>query len=838
MDECIVANVREKRAAEGEFGIGSEESVLIEAHFTKRVCLYGAYTVYVMAVLSEQQQRYMRIFLERCPHQRDAELHEYVNSSQDTMFVQMFVMSRPGELESIFIDLDDFVDTVSASLEDTAEGSQWGEWRARVQNCKDVPEFVMTAVMQLDHTFITRAFPYLAQNLWRVGTALANGVRPHQSVLRAMHLFARRVDVGEWYKHANIAIQRVSPGSLRTSPAGASPMSPSLRIDVPNSASMSLMVQVLAYDRVDGTGRLQKHCPSEFAAAPQAFSAACTEIRQNTLHPPLPADLVEATKGVVNEYKFVGPVLSNMERYRKLYTVACPYAQIDRDEAIAMIFDIDAEQARAHSPFEHDLEFLVLSGRVLGAEFEMTYQNTNEDGFGGLVAFLDFLGVDARSHDNSHRFRWYQLETGLLVQLPRPIVEAFDSGAALFATYMFPAPAHVGHPLYRYGALARMLVYGTPGEITWAVRTLHYLASGNPDTTMAEIGLFDNPDEVKYIRGDIPRVMAMLVAGLAGTDSFLDALATFDAARLNALIGVFLSLVLSGRFGKVLTKDKMEAFLMDVVQLEVAHRAARRLPADDSINVRVKMFREYIVSRPVEEWYILCVAFLIQDAQDEHMQWTAVLDLLRMFDLVTSVSERCRVFEKSYADVHASIEYHSRHEHWQCTQTAATDPPGVLDVLYGMCMAAESLNMGIPLAHMRDFHRFNLGANLSFSVAGVRFPIFRTYNSMDARVLEREAFVIGRIGDLLDPVVQRKDVLQYYNRDDGGAEDMRLHPSVFYACTPWVVSDMLANRNKRLPRDSPLTSPSRHLSPFDIEINSLAMTASPRPFRLKRKSRD
>lgn len=838
--------VRAAHLEDKEFGDATNITLFIEAHFRKRVCLYGAYTMYVLSFLSELQQKYMDALLGECLHEKDIELQEYVNSSEDTFFVQLFVMRRPGELDCFFMEVQDIAAAVARSLEDRGDTSPWKEWRASVRNSQDVPEFVMDVIMQLDHGFIMRAFPALAHNFWKVGTSFADGVQPHESVLHAMRILARRVPVGEWYKHAVLSRNRKSPNGSRPGTAPSSPLSSSLRIEPPGNALTSLVVHMLAYDAVGKSARLRTNCPEMFVTAPQAFSAVCTEIRENGGIDGVPFDMVEAAKGVVSDYKFLTPALMQVERAQKLYSVVLPYARMPRNEAITVITDIDPTEAAAQSPISGDTEFLVVSGRVLRMEFNMTYLNTNENGFGGLVAFLQYLGVNARVQSNAFKYRCHQLENGLLLQMPRATVRALDDGASLFATYVFPAPAHVGHPLYRYGALVRMLMYGNNAEVTWAIRTMHYIASCNAMTTIAEIPLYTNDEEIQYIRNDVSRLMGVLIRGISGKENVLEGIGILDNATLNIVFGVFLSLVLCNKFGKVLSQEKLDGFLMSLVDREVAHAHEMKFDVDDSINARIKNFRSDLMCKPrpdggygrtIEEWYILPVMFVIQEAIDGHIAWSQVPAQLRILDLVLAVSETCCVFEKSYSNVHSSIEYHSASDFWQCEQSEVVEDTECLDVFFGLCLSMEALHMGIPLQSMIAFHERNLGASRDFSLAGIKFPIYRAYNTLEMRIYEKEAVIMGRIGDILDPLTRKRDILDYYNKPDGGKDYMRLHPSVFYGATPWIVSDMLFNRDKRIPHDSPLTSPARHLSPFDRDINSLAPLASPRTLNTKRKQR-
>lgn len=851
MDEGMLDIVRYAHEKESEFGDTTTVSLLIEAHLRKRVCLYGAYAVYVMSYLSESQHKYMDILFAECHHEKGIELHEYVNSSEDTFFVQLFVMHQPGNVECFYAELQDLAHAIACSLEDTGENSAWREWRHNVLNSKDVPEFVMDVIMQLDHDFIMRIFPALAHNFWKVGTSLADGVQPHESVLHAMKILARRVPVGEWYKCANVSRARKSPN---VSPVGVpassplSPLSPSSRTDPPGNALVSLTVHILAYDAVQKTSRLHRNCPEMFALAPHAFSAACTEIRETGGIDALPQDMVEAAKGVVSDYKFLGRAVAHVDRAQKLYSVVLPYALLSRDEAMTVIADIDPTEAAAQSPIPGDTTFVVVSGRVLRNEFNMTYLNANENGFGGLVAFLRYVGVNARVQSNGFRFRCHQLENGLLLQMPQATVRALDDGASLFATYLFPSPPHVGHPLYRYGALVRMLVYGCGAEVTWAVRILHYMASHNAMTTMADVTTFDNDDELHYIRRDVPRLLQAIITGISGKANVLHGLSTMGQTTLNTIFGVFLSLILCNKFGKVLSQEKMDGFLMSVVEAEVSHARSKGMEPDDSVNARVKTFRAELMSkqrlgggygRAIEEWYILPVMFVIQEATEGYIPWSKVAELLRGLDLVISVSGDCNVFVKAYSNVHSSVEYHSASEFWRCDDNDKfIEDTEFLDVFYGLCMAMEAMHMEIPLPSMFAFHERNLGAERDFSLACIKFPIFRTYNSLEGRVYEKEAVIMGRVGDIMDPITRKRDVLDYYNKVDGGRDRVRLHPSVFYGCTPWIVSDLIYNRDKRIPHGSPLTSPARHLSPFDREINSLAATASPRAQNTKRKHRE
>lgn len=815
-------------------------ATLSVAHFAQRVCLSGAYAVYVMSLLDEQQRVYMRIFLEQCPHVGDMELGEYVNEGEDGEFVQVWMMPVSGQLSCAYMRLVDFAVTVAASLEDCSDAGPWAAWQRAVRNSQNVPEFVMTLVMQMAPDAVRAAFPGLRHNFWRADMAMCDGVQPRSAVVRTLQQLARRVDLGEWYKHAVVARTQPLSASPAAAHCGLVEAAPGGGRGAQGETNMALTTQVLAYMVAEdgpgvGTG-VGARVPPAFTSAPHVYTKACQQIRANAEGLTMGRTTIAAAKGVLADYKFAGAALREMGAFRRVFPHVVGHARLPAEDAHIIIADLGGRPA----PASVEVDYIVLTGRVLGAEFDLAYHSLDEDGVCGLVGFLHHLGVDARAPGAVQLFRWFQLETGLLVQVPRAVTRHMEDGAALFASFVFPVAPHVGHPLLRYGALVRMIMCGGADEIAWAVRTLYFLHTGDAEESIERVAPYSDAAEIAYVRASVTSILGVLLShaqGGGGGGGGIAALPHLTALDIGHLVGVFLSLMLTGRCAERL----------QIARIDEALDGARLADTGPTAAGDYSAFRERVlVPRGRGEWYPMTATFLAGRVASGTLATGAVLAALARCDLVQCErgGEGCGVIASPIArtDVAAAVRAQSCYENWAVVprddegEAVADYGVAALEPLFAVFLGAECVNMGVPLtAHLDALHRRNFagvgggggGVGDGIRLADIRFPLTRVYNSIQPRIMEHEAFIMARIGDLLDPVVRRREVLAYYNQH--GEDLRRMHRSVFYAATPWMVSDILKNRRTPVARDSPLASTGRQLLPFDLDILRLAPNVRGRP---------
>lgn len=814
----------------------------------RRLFFAGAFTIYVTPHMDALQEEYMRILKDKCETLVwEDSVERFVNENEDVDFFQIVEMGKGRKLQSYFVHANEFMYEVASSLQPIGTTTdEWKEWRSKVVLINNIPEFLLTFVIQLEHEYVDRIFPLLKQVYYTLEDPVFDGVCPRASTLKVVQKLAKNVDMGEWIKMYYIdrgnsynSESSQSSSAFMSSLGASSPAStafmliPSMYKDIRSDVVISLMCNILADihgNDLGGTmsnGESKYQIPKGFQKAPHAIHTCTNAIRENVSCGELPTEITNATRALVKKYRGVGHRIQDMEPFQKVFTVFAQTTVIEYKEAVGVIRDICGADNLAAT--EKDGTYLFLRGRYLGLEYENSYMHQGEEGVGGLIRFLRMIGVPRFSIDYVDHYAWYQMDNGLMIHMPSSVTDRMRQGGALFCSYMFPVPGHIGHPLLRYVSLGRILCTGDTEEFLWGVSTLLFHMSGDFEASI-EIGRHGDAIDLVYIRSYIGTIIPLLLSVLTGTRKTMDMKSLLQAidvhsvndysvdmlAQMEALDGglfllvlrVFVSLCVCWFADRKEIEKRFTSDALGEIDGMDKSRFIRRyvmLLRTEIRNVETELTEEAYFLKYVDAWCLIS-----SDACSDHSFGDKTYSLL-------AVKES--VLQHSSTDKWKTLPSNSdSHDHRVMPSMTEKE---MQEVMMAVSMRFESALCSIPFSRLKFHYTKNMGA-CGVPLQRIRIPLFRTYNALDPLTYEHQCIPMARIGDITDPIVRLSEVEKYYT--EKGHVYNRLHPSVFYGCNPALLSDILCHRAYCASPDSPVVTTQKKTTGFENDIHNLYNT--------------
>lgn len=171
----------------------------------RRATTRHAYAFFVRTDASAPLRQFAQALLRVLPEESTAGRYEQLGEFWGVNIVELVVGQCDGMSSSVrYVELDDFVEAVVASLETAGEDGCWETWRRTVRGACDIPTFVLTALLEIDiKTGVLAVFPTVMDSFWLLSAPRSHGVvitRFHQALLVAL---AHIVDLGMWI-HASV----------------------------------------------------------------------------------------------------------------------------------------------------------------------------------------------------------------------------------------------------------------------------------------------------------------------------------------------------------------------------------------------------------------------------------------------------------------------------------------------------------------------------------------------------------------------------------------------------------------------------------------------------------
>jgi len=683
-----------------------------------------------------------------------------INHFQDEAFFQVMYLRRDDRIDVRYAAVDDFVNVAISSIIDTDDDFPWVGWREGVRNAQDLPEFLATAVLTLSPDEVVQYFPKISQNFWNYGTG-GGAVFPRIGSVHAVRQMAHLVDLAGWMKH--IAVSRTQPTSVLThhDDSRSNAHVADVYREGPPECRVAALLYALARHRVG--------CPPDDYFWNKGFplcriEMACGELLRGAPWGPdnrpsedaVPYDTFHAMDTISQHYAPIICGIDHLDGFRKVCPVIVQADPISAAEASKLVAASERSHGKALGS-RTGASFFEISADMTGVDFNVSFR-TQSGARTGFSRLLDlFSGGTADSRRDA--MRWFPCDKGIVVSMPTEIADSMRLGGALFSTFVFEIPLHVGHPLFRHLTLARMFIYGSDEEYRWAVTTMYFLRTSDPAQILGGLCEFD-AESIAYGRQMCTAVLKLLLEDPKRSPDTVP----FDETELDAVVDIFLAIALSHRMEKV-----------DCVPHEY----------------RIHQAWEFIANAedapaPTADLALKCTATLrlVFDKFVRGIVTKAhLLEVVQHIGVVALANPSARFNVRQNPLPLQAMAALSSSDYW-INDSKEKAPFGMGEgAIVTSFLVAEAKHIGMPAKDLWVFQRANLGRVGGAYLHGITFPVYRTHDvDMEGIVYDEHLFMFNRVGDFLDPIVDPEVVSKFYA--ETGHSLRRMHPSPWYGTDP------------------------------------------------------